>query len=87
MKSIGKNMFLNDYKDISITNKLLFVFLSFSLLVGLYFGEDSSGGGTILDFNSTFPMVENPFSFRDDINWHFPLHYYIAGFFIISQEV
>ena len=81
MKSIGKNMFLNDYKDISITNKLLFVFLSFSLLVGLYFGEDSSGGGTILDFNSTFPMVENPFSFRDDINWHFPLHYYIAGFF------
>ena len=81
MKSIGKNMFLNDYKDISITNKFLFVFLSFSLLVGLYFGEDSSGGGTILDFNSTFPMVENPFSFRDDINWHFPLHYYIAGFF------
>ena len=81
MKSIGKNMFFNDYKNISITNKFLFVFLSISLLIGLYFGEDSSGGGTILDFNSTFPMVENPFSFRDDINWHFPLHYYIASFF------
>ncbi len=81
MKSIRKNIFFKDYKDISIANKLLYVSLSISLLFGIYFGEDTSGGGSILDFNTTFPMVENPLSFRDDINWHFPLHYYIAGFF------
>ena len=80
MKNFNKNIFFRDYKDISLFNKYLFVFFSLTILIGLYFGEDSSGGGTIIDFNSTFPMVENPFIFRDDINWHFPLHFYIAGF-------
>ncbi len=80
MKNFDKNIFFKDYKGISLFNKYLFVFFSLTLLIGLYFGEDSSGGGTIIDFNSTFPMVENPFVFRNDINWHFPLHFYIAGF-------
>ena len=80
MKNFDKNIFFRDYKDISLFNKYLFVFFSLTLLIGLYFGEDSSGGGTIIDFATMLPLLENPLIFRDDINWHFPLHYYIAGF-------
>ena len=61
-------------------NLIIYFILSISLILGLILGEDSSGGGSIVDFHSTFPMVENPFVFRDDINWHFPLHFYITGF-------
>ena len=80
MKNFNKNIFFRDYKDISLFNKYLFVFFSFTLLIGLYFGEDSSGGGTITDFPKMLLLFENPLVFRDDINWHFPLHYYIGGF-------
>lgn len=81
MLNLSNNFFLKDLKEISFLNKLLYLILSFTLLIGLYFGEDTSGGGTITDFYSTFPAVEDPLNFRDDINWHFPLHYYFAGFF------
>ena len=89
MLNLSKKNIFKEYKEINFFNKFLYILLSVSLFLGLYFGEDSSGGGTITDFYSTFPLVENPLNFRDDINWHFPLHYYFAGFFYYlfgSQE-
>ena len=84
MLNLSKKNIFKEYKEINFFNKFLYILLSVSLFLGLYFGEDSSGGGTITDFYSTFPLVENPLNFRDDINWHFPLHYYFAGFFLLS---
>jgi len=66
---------------ISNINKFFYLIVSISLFAGLYIGEDSAGsGGFILDFNSTWPLVENPF--RSDLTEYdikFPLHYYIAS--------
>jgi hypothetical protein len=81
MLNLINSFFSKGLKEINLLNKLLYLTLSFTLFLGLYFGEDTSGGGTITDFYSTFPAVEDPLNFRDDINWHFPLHYYFAGFF------
>lgn len=65
---------------ISNINKFLYLVLSLSLMVGLYYGEDSSGsGGSIADFSSTWPLIENPFNFDCGCEMKFPLHYYIAS--------
>jgi hypothetical protein len=65
---------------ISKTNKLLYAALSISLTIGLYYGEDSSGsGGSINDFFSTWPLIENPFNFDCGCEMKFPLHYFIAS--------
>ena len=75
---------------VSNVNKLFYLILSLSLFVGLYFGEDSAGsGGFRLDFDSTWPLVENPFRFdltKYDIK--FPLHYYIASaaYFVLNDK-
>ena len=65
---------------ISKTNKFLYAILSVSLMIGLYYGEDSSGsGGSINDFISTWPLIENPFNFDCGCEMKFPLHYFIAS--------
>jgi hypothetical protein len=69
---------------ISILNKSLYLLLSLSLFVGLYFGEDSSGsGGHIADFNNTWQLVLNfqKSLFIDFTKWIsiFPLHYIILS--------
>ena len=61
-------------------NKFLYLVLSLSIFVGLYFNIDSAGsGGFIIDFKSTWPLVENPLQFSTDLEIKFPLHYYIAA--------
>jgi|TARA_B110000211_G_C14087903_1_gene557538 hypothetical protein len=67
-------------QKINSLNKLLFFFLSISLLVGLFFGMDPSGsGGFISDFNKTWPIVVNPFDIFTAVtlDMKFLLHYYI----------
>ena len=76
--------------NITSINKLFYLILSLSLFAGLYLGEDSAGsGGFINDFNSTWPLVENPF--RSDLTSYdikFPLHYYIASaaYFVLDDK-
>ncbi len=70
-------------KEISKSSLLFYIFLCISILIGFYYGEDSSGGGSKLDYRTTFPLVENPFSFKSDLDIKFPLHYYIA-FIVLS---
>ncbi len=61
-------------------NKLLYLFLSLTLFLDLYFNIDTAGsGGYIIDFNSTWPLVENPLSYKTNLDFKFPLHYYIAA--------
>ena len=73
---------------ISNNNKFLYFILSMSLMIGLFYGEDSSGsGGSIADFISTWPLVENPLNFDCGCEMKFPLHYYIASLiYQISQS-
>jgi len=76
---------------ISLLNKSLYLLLSLSLFIGLYFGEDSSGsGGHIADFNSTWGYVE---ALKNAIfvlpsKWalHTPLHYIILSKIYIFIE-
>ena len=61
-------------------NKFLYLILCLTLFVELYFNIDSAGsGGFIIDFNSTWPLVENPLEFSTNLDIKFPLHYYIAS--------
>ena len=68
------------------SNLLLYFGLSLTVLVGFYFGEDSSGsGGFIADFKNTWPVL-NLIEKKEYFNFseytvHFPLHYYILYFF------
>tara|TARA_B100000401_G_C52812002_1_gene724382 strand:- start:2702 stop:3928 length:1227 start_codon:yes stop_codon:yes gene_type:complete len=73
---------------IANNNKILYLLLSLSLIIGLFYGEDSSGsGGSIADFRSTWPLVENPLNFDCGCEMKFPLHYYIASLiFKIGQS-
>tara|TARA_B110000881_G_C18577833_1_gene519776 strand:+ start:309 stop:1475 length:1167 start_codon:yes stop_codon:yes gene_type:complete len=56
--------------------------------MGFYFGEDSSGGGSIVDFASTWPLVENLFYYDANLEIKFPLHYYIASliYYIVGDK-
>ena len=65
---------------INYLNKFLYLLLSVSIFIELYFNIDAAGsGGFISDFNKTWPLVENPFKFNTNIDFKFPLHYYIAA--------
>ena len=65
---------------IYITNKFLYFILGLSLFIDLYFNIDSAGsGGFIIDFKSTWPIVENPLGYKAVHDMKFPLHYYIAA--------
>jgi hypothetical protein len=71
---------------ISKTNKFLYFFFAFTIYVGLYFGEDSSGsGGFIADFKTTLPLFKDPFqsAMFGGLDMKFPLHYYI-GYVVYS---
>jgi len=80
--------------NIDYRNLILYLVLASSILVGYYFGEDSSGsGGFINDFYNTWPIVENIksnfFSDFSPYTIHFPLHYYILYFveiFVQNKE-
>ena len=66
--------------EINFKNKILYLILGFSLFIDLYFNIDSAGsGGFIIDFKSTWPIVENPLGYRAVYDMKFPLHYYIAA--------
>jgi hypothetical protein len=63
---------------------IIYFILSISLILGLILGEDSSGGGSIVDFHSTWILVEKPFDPQSmRFEFKFPLHYWIA--FIIFK--
>ena len=68
----------------SSKNKLLYIFLSISIFLGFYLGEDSSGsGGFIADFNNTLKYLDNlnlgfKEYFKEGVA-HFPLHYYLES--------
>lgn len=65
---------------INYLNKFFYLLCSLSLFTELYFNIDSAGsGGFIIDFKSTWPLVENPLAFTTDLEIKFPLHYYIAA--------
>jgi hypothetical protein len=61
-------------------NLVIYFILSISLILGLILGEDSSGGGSIGDFHSTWILVEKPFDPQSmHFEFKFPLHYWIAS--------
>ena len=65
---------------VNTLNKFLYLVLGISLFIDLYFNIDSAGsGGFIKDFESTWPLVENPLAFSTNLDIKFPLHYYIAA--------
>ncbi len=65
---------------INYLNKFFYLLLSVSIFIELYFNIDAAGsGGFISDFNKTWPLVEDPFKFNTNIDFKFPLHYYIAA--------
>ena len=80
--------FVRSFKEINRKNKILFSLLSVGLFMGFYFGEDSSGGGSIVDFASTWPLVENLFYYDANLEIKFPLHYYIASliYYIVGDK-
>jgi hypothetical protein len=61
---------------------IIFLISAFTLLVGFFFNEDVSGGGTSGDFYSTFGYVtelkENIFAISE-VTIHLPLHYLILS--------
>lgn len=61
-------------------NKFFYFIFSISLFFDLFFNIDSAGsGGFIVDYNSTWPLVENPLAYKANLDFKFPLHYYIAS--------
>ena len=66
--------------QISKINIYLYIALSLSIFLGLYFGEDSSGnGGFIGDFKGTLSLVKDPLNYSTIVDFKFPLHYYLTG--------
>ena len=65
---------------VNTLNKFLYLVLGISLFIDLYFNIDAAGsGGFIKDFETTWPLVENPLAFSTNLDIKFPLHYYIAA--------
>ena len=61
-------------------NIFFYFIFSISLFFDLFFNIDSAGsGGFIIDYNSTWPLVENPLAYKANLDFKFPLHYYIAS--------
>ena len=78
-------------EKIHYLNFTLYFVLSSTLIIGFYFGEDSSGsGGFIADFNNTWPImsiIENGEFFDfSEYTIHFPLHYYILFIFNLLTD-
>ena len=44
-------------KKLDTINIIIYIFLSFSLLLGFFINEDLSGGGSQTDFKNTWPYV------------------------------
>ena len=73
--------------NINKLNIFLYFLLSTSIMLGLYFGEDSAGsGGFIIDFNYTWPLVVDPYNFSTKLEIKFPLHYYIAHIIYLFSD-
>jgi len=73
--------------NINKLNIFSYFLLSSSIMLGLYFGEDSAGsGGFIIDFNYTWPLVEDPYNFSTKLEIKFPLHYYIAHIIYLVSD-
>jgi hypothetical protein len=65
---------------VNTLNKFLYLVLGISLFIDLYYNIDTAGsGGFIKDFETTWPLVENPLAFSTNLDIKFPLHYYIAA--------
>ena len=65
---------------ITYLNKIFYLIGSVSIFISLFFNIDSAGsGGFVIDFSSTWPLVENPLNFNTNLEMKFPLHYYIAS--------
>ena len=76
-------------RNINSSTLLLHLFLCISLLVGFNFNEDSGGGGSVIDFHSTWPLILDPFSPNlTNYDFKFPLHYIIGSaiFNIIGNQ-
>ena len=67
-----KNIILSKH---SIT---IYFILTISLFVGLIFGEDFGGGGSVIDYKNTFPKIENHIKNMYNYDNKFPLHYLIG---------
>ena len=72
-------------KKLDTINIIIYIFLSFSLLLGFFINEDLSGGGSQTDFKNTWPYVlglkSNLISYYQ--NWshiHLPFHYVILSY-------
>ena len=67
-------------KTISSYNLFITLILIISLFIVLFYGEDSVGGGSIVDFKTTWILIEKPFEFESlKSDFKFPLHYYIGA--------
>lgn len=65
---------------ITYLNKIFYLIGSVSIFISLFFNIDSAGsGGFVIDFSSTWPLVEDPLNFNTNLDIKFPLHYYIAS--------
>ena len=71
----------------NIKKNIILLFLFFlpicSLFIGFVMNEDLSTGGAKLDFNVTWPLINNYSNLNfitDDITTHMPLHYIILSF-------
>ncbi len=83
---------MNNIIKKSSFGKITFVFLSFSLLLGFYFSEDASGGGSAADFYNTWgyniALKDNILVDSTPWTFHFPLHHILLSrlHYIISDE-
>ena len=76
-------------KTISSYNLIINLILIISLFIGLFYGEDSGGGGSVLDFKTTWILIEKPFEFESlKSDFKFPLHYYIGALiYFITKDI
>ena len=83
---------MNDIIKKSTFGKITFVLLSFTLLLGFYFNEDASGGGSAADFYNTWgyniALKDNILVDSTPWTFHFPLHHILLSrlHYIISDE-
>jgi len=81
-------MFFKKNIILSKNSIIIYFILSISLFVGLIFGEDFGGGGSVIDYKNTFPKIENPIKNMYNYDNKFPLHYLIGSivyFFFQNQ--
>lgn len=77
-------------KDINKFNLIIFLIFIVSNFIGLIYGEDLGGGGSIPDFKNTWALIEDPFNVQNlKLDFKFPLHYYIGSiiYFISFKNI